>query len=72
MRSLKQKCKNFGEKYIGWDGCSTIPVLFLVLIILIWMIGWLAFSVFTLAFMVIGVVQMHFDKKRRLKGSTNE
>lgn len=71
MKTLRQRCKNFVNKYIGWDGCTTIPVLFLVLVILIWMVGWIGFSVFTLAFIVIGVIQMYFDKKR-MKGSTNE
>jgi len=72
MKTLKQKCKNFGNKYIGWDGCSTIPVLFLLLVVLIWIIGWLAFIVFTLFFIIIGVIQMYFDKKIRMKGMKNE
>ena len=72
MNNLKQKCKSFGGKYIGWDGCTTIPVLFILIVILVWMMGWLAFSVFISIFVLIGMIQMHFDKKRRMKGMKNE
>lgn len=68
MNNLKQKCKSFGGRYIGWDGCITIPVLFILIVILVWMMGWLAFSVFISIFVLIGMIQMHFDKKRRMKG----
>jgi hypothetical protein len=63
MKNLKQKCDNFGKKYIGWDGCASLPVLMFIILILFLIMGWKGFAVFMIIFVLQGLYMKNKEKK---------
>jgi hypothetical protein len=63
MKNLKQKCRYFGKKYIGWDGCASLPVLLVITLILFLIMGVKGFTVFMIIFVLQGLYMKNKNKK---------
>ena len=64
-KMMKNICESFGKKYIGWDGCTTIPVLLILFSIMVWMTGIVAWII--LSVLIFFGWDMHRKKSKKQK-----
>ena len=65
LEKVNKACNSFGNKYIGWDGCWTIPVLIALVLAFIGIMGLKLFSVTFVIMLAMGGMQMYFYRNKK-------